>query len=409
MIKRKDGKIILSQRSKEDSLQEASKAVWEAPEMLEIRESFERKHGFDPMLKENRTGEKAKFPVCEKGFSFSKAMAKLKEADASSSNTQFLRAGLQTIVNSMYESVPSTIGDWVQTVSSDKDTELYAPNHGLAFPSEVGASEKYPEVGAASLDIQLKNRKYGSMYPIEKELLADDQSGTFAKQVGIMGEYMKLLHEVYCYGKLASVNNMEYINLKIRKSETKPSYEANYPYASSAAPFRGGGVNRPTSFGIISKTGIQDAEIGLMNQKNLQGIKMLVNPNRLIVSPKDKFDTSILLNSAYYPSGAAAAGVTGGAFAINPIKGIADLTVTRFMFKNDGTVNGDSRAWYLMDDSKAWFVLQLRLAIMVQQEADNAGASFELDQVRYKASTRFNADHIDPRFVWQGNDGSVTS
>ena len=73
-----------------------------------------------------------------------------------------------------------------------------------------------------------------------------------------------------------------------------------------------------------------------------------------------------------------------GAFAINPIKGIADLTVSRFMFKNDGTVAGDSKAWYLADDSKPWFVVQMREAMTVVQGVLNSGASFNQDVVGSK-------------------------
>jgi hypothetical protein len=144
-----------------------------------------------------------------------------------------------------------------------------------------------------------------------------------------------------------------------------------------------------------------------MNQKNLQGIKMQVKPKRLILSPNKQFDASVLLNSAYYPSGAATAGAVGGAFAINPIKGILDMTVSRFVFKNDGTVNGDSGAWYIVDDSKPWFILQMRETPVVVAEAKNTGADFEQDVIRHKSRCRMNADVLDARFAWQGNDGSV--
>jgi phage major head subunit gpT-like protein len=160
---------------------------------------------------------------------------------------------------------------------------------------------------------------------------------------------------------------------------------------------------------VLTQAAIQAALVALQNQKNLQGIKMQVSPSRLILGPQQQFDASVLLNSAFYPSGAAAAGAPGGAFAINPIKGILDMTVSRFVFKNDGTVSGDSKAWYVVDDSKPWFVLQMREAVTVEQEATNAGDAFNRDVMRFKARSRMNADFLDPRFAWQGNDGSVTS
>jgi hypothetical protein len=383
---------------RERNLAVQKRVLLESQEIKDFRGAFKGRHGFDPLV------ESDKFPVQQPNFSWRKLETKLREADTSSAFSQFLRAGVQNITNGAYQSVETTHEDWTTNVQSSKDTELYAPNHGVAFPRQVGPSQLYPEVGAAALDIQLKNLKFGAIYALEKELLDDDQTGSFQQQSGMLGEYMKLLQEVLCYGKLASVANMQYIDYKIPTSETKPSYESAYPWSTS---FKGGGANRPASYGALSQANIQNGIVGLLNQKNLQGIKMQVKPTRLIIGPTQQFDAAVLLNSAYYPSGAAAAGNTGGAFAINPIKGILDMTVSRFVFKNDGTVDGTSKAWYIVDDSRPWFILQIREAVTVEQEAVNAGEAFAKDVYRFKGRSRMNADFIDPRFAWQGNDGSV--
>jgi hypothetical protein len=214
--------------------------------------------------------------------------------------------------------------------------------------------------------------------------------------------------EVYCYGKLASVSGMQYSNLTVPTSETKPSTETNYPFTTSAAPFVGGGYNRPTSFAALAQDKIQDGIIALMNQLNLLGLKMLIKPDTIIIGPRYRFDLSVLMNSAYYPSGAAAAGNVGGAFAINPIfNALAKPVISRFMFDQNGSVNANSKAWYITDSSKPWFVLQMREAANVTQENPQAGESFDRDILRWKMRVRLNADFIDPRFVWQGNNGSV--
>ena len=363
----------------------------------QLRESLRKKHGAEQI-------DKMDAALLEGRFSWRKLETQLMEADMSSAFTQFLRAGLQTIINGAYKSVETTYGDWVTVTSSSKNTEIYAPNHGVSFPRDVGPGELYPEVGVAALDLELKNLKFGSIYALQKELLDDDQSGTFSQQASLLGEYMALLSEVLCYGKLASVANMQYIDYVIPTSETKPSYESNYPWSTA---FRGGGANRPASYGALTQANVQAGIIGLMNQKNLQGIKMAVQPKRLLLGPALEFDAAVLLNSAYYPSGAAAAGQVGGAFAINPMKGILDMTVSRFVFKQDGTVSGDSKAWYIVDSTKPFFVLQMRQPVSIEQEATNSGESFNRDIYRFKASSRMNADWIDPRFAWQGNDGSV--
>lgn len=384
---------------RESNTKVIKKVLTSCEEYVDLKESMQRQYGVDI------TDEK-QFNVMSPDFSWKKVQRKLKEADASGAFTQFLRAGVQNITNAMYEATATTFEDFVTVVPSTKDTELYAPNHGVSFPKQVGPQEKYPEVGAAALDLQLKNYKYGAMYSLTKELLDDDQTGSFQRQAGLLGQYMKLLTEVLVYGKLASVANMQYQQYKIPVSETKPSYEANYPWTLAAAPFKGGGYNAATPAALI-QSNIQNGIQAMMAQKNLQGIIMQVSPNRLIISPKYNFDSAVLANSAYYPSGAAATGNVGGAFAVNPLKGMFDITVGRYMFDNLGVADGTSKAWYLVDDSKPWFVLQMREPVSVEQEAVNSGTSFEIDVYRFKTKTRMNADFLDPRFAWRGSDGSI--
>jgi hypothetical protein len=349
------------------------------------------------------------FPVMDSAFSWKKVQRKLREADSASSFDQVLRAGVQSVVNTMYNTTPTTHELWAHAVQSNKDTELYAPLHGISFPREIGRQENYTESHAAGLDIKLKNRKYGTMYPVELELLNDDQTGQFQRQSGYLGEYLKLVLEVLCYAKLASSSStMQYQDLIIPASETKPSYEANYPYAAAAAPFSGGGYNKPASFGQLSQATLQSAFQAQMVQKNLLGLRMLVEPDLVICGPKYEFDLATILHSNYYPTGATA-GAVGGAFSINPLHGIADACVSRFIFRPDtGALDdGTATAWWLADSKKPWFVVQIREGAVVEQEAPNSGKSFEQDIVRFKGRTRANADFIDPRFVFLGDDGSV--
>lgn len=352
-----------------------------------------------------------KFPVTTADFSWKKTKAKLEEADAASGFPQLLRAGVQTIMNAAYQTVDISYNKWVKVVNSTKDTELYAPLQGIGFPSEVAKGEKYGEVGAAGLDISITNKKYGEIFSVQKELVEDDQTGQFRQQAGLMGEYLAQVAEVLVMAKVASVPtataDMQYGNMIVPPTETKPTNESSaYPYAPASGPFLGGGYNRPASYAYIDQAGIQAAKIGLGNQKNLLGLKMAAKGNALLIGIKLEFDVGLLLNSSYYPSGASAAGDTGGAFAVNPIKGIAEPIISNFMFKNDGTVSGDSAAWYMLDKTKPFFVLQLRSAAEVTQEDPNSGESFDRDINRFKCSMRGNADFIDPRFIWQGNDGS---
>jgi len=392
-----DTKMLHFRNTKEQNEKVLRESTWRSEDEIKLRDFMIKKFNVDPK-------DHTAFPVLERNFSWKKMEEKLMEADSLGAFPQVLRAGVQSIVNAMYETVPVTFSDWAHTVNSTKLEELYAPIQGIGFPQQVGENEVYPEVGAAGLNLALRNRKFGTMLPITKELLEDDQTGQFQKLAGQLGAYAKQILEAYCYGKLASVANMKYANLSIPTSETKPADESSYPWSTGLV---GGGKTRPNSYGALNQANIQAGIVALMNQLNILGLKMSVQPNRILISPHYRFDAAVLLHSGYYPSGAASSGNTGGAFAINPIQGIADLTTSRFMFDQNGSVNADSKAWHIVDDSVPFFVCQVRDAAAVEMENPASGLSFDRDVVRYKVRIRANADFIDPRFAWQGSDGSA--
>jgi len=383
--------------SKEQNRDALKRAMWKSDEEVALRESIKRDLGVD-------IADPKQFPVMDPGFSWKTAKSKLREAESATTQVQLLRAGLQTAVNSLYETVDVTYADWAHTLTSSKMEELYAPLQAIAFPQMIAEGEIYPEApGMAGLDIKLRNKKAGQLFAVSKELLDDDQSGQVLKMSSLMGEYCHQLVEVWAYGKLASVAGMSYGGVQVPVSETKPADEATYPWSTALV---GGGKTRPASYGALNQGNIQAGIVALMNQLNLLGLKMSVKPNRLIISPHYRFDSAVLANSSYYPTGATA-GATGGAFSINPLQGLFDITTSRFMFDQNGSVNADSKAWYLVDDSKPAFVVQMRTPCEVSVENPQSGRSFDSDTIRFKATTRFNADFIDPRFFWAGSNGSV--
>lgn len=397
-------KILGRRNSAEQNKKVLERAAWNTDYFKKMREGIKRRHGID-LTDKKALVEGGRFPVLADGFSFKALESKLMEADASTSFTPLLRAGVQTLVNDMYHTIPTTFEEWAHVETSDKDEELYAPLQGIGFPQEVGKQEKYPESGAMGLDIKLKNRKYGELYPVEMELLMNDQTGQVKNQVALLAEYAKVVVEVIVYAKLASVSGgCSYAGLNVSASETAPSYESGYPWSTS---LKGGGATKPSSFGAFSGANFQNALLALGGQMNLLGLKMAVQPNRLICGLAHKFDAATILNSAFYPSGAAAAGAVGGAFAKNVLQGITELTVSPYMFDNSGVIPAQSKAWYVVDDRRPWFIVQMREPASVIQENPEAGESFERDVVRHKLRIQCNADFIDPRFAYQGSDGSV--
>jgi phage major head subunit gpT-like protein len=393
--------IKLSRRNSEAQNKKIKeKAVWENKEMREFRESIQTQYGVD--MKSS-----ADFPTADPSFNWGKFKKKvMRETNSSSANTQLLRAGVQTAVNNLYPAVETTYEKWAHVIASSRDTELYAPLNALTFPQELGEGETYIESSVIGLDIKLRNKKFGQMFPVTFELIDDDQTGQFAQKVGDMADYAALVWEVYAYGKLASVSTGSiYGGLNVPKSETQPSTETTYPW-NSAGFSQGGGVTAPGSYGAMTQANLQSAFTALEEQLNLQGLKMNVKPDKVICSPFYRWTLATLLNSNFYPSGAAAAGAIGGALAINVLQGIADPVISRFMFDQNGS-SSNSKRWVLADTSKPAFIVQIRESSRVTQENPEAGAGFERDVYRWKLTLRGNADFIDPRFFYQGSDGSV--
>lgn len=170
-----NGDSVAVNSAKPKNKQQLQRNLWEGPEIKSFRESTKRKYGFD-------LADKKAFPVSDERFSWKKMAQKLghgsvesamREADSATSFTQVLRAGIQQLVNNSYETVPTTFESWTSTVNSERDTELYAPLHGISFMREVGKQELFSESYAAGLDIKLINRKYGEIFAVERELLED--------------------------------------------------------------------------------------------------------------------------------------------------------------------------------------------------------------------------------------------
>lgn len=364
-----------------------------------LRESMKAALGIDIL-------DEKSFPVHDPLFSFKEAKRKVREAVGISGFPQLARAGVQVAFNRAVLAYTDTTYDkWAHTVASDKDTELYAPIDGISFLQERGPNGKFVESQVAGLDISLKNREFGQILSIDQNMLEDDQTGQLAQLAADLAEWTELLKEVWHYGKLASVAGASYAGLSVPASETKPSYESNYPYSQA---FKGGGANRPASYSAMSQGSIQAGIIALLAQKNLLGMKMVVNPKSLVVSPYYQFDAAVLMQSSLNPSvPSATAGAVGGSYAINPIKSILEPIVSRFVFDNNGNANGNSKAWYIMDTTKPWFVNQLRDPGSVVMENPESGESFERKVQRHRLDIRMNADFINPRFLWLGSDGSV--
>jgi hypothetical protein len=352
--------------------------------------------------------DKEKFNFQDPFFSWTKfresayklAEANMQEANAENTFGQLLRAGINMIANQWYELVETNHESIGGTTVSTHAIELHAPLHRGAVPRRVVKGGRFPDTRVAGLDIQIVNEKFGALVGFERELFDDDQTGQIAQRAKDIGEQMRILEDAWFFQRFIGTAG-SYAGDAIPASQT---YSAGVWY-TSASPLPGGGFNRPTAYGVFSEPNVQFADLSLMNQLDLLGNKLLVNPNTLLVGTSNKFSARTLLNSEWYPStsaqkvggGAGADTGIGTTFAKNVLEGLYNLVVSRFL---------PTKAWALGEAGKG-IIFQRRDALEVIQENPASGMAFTNDLYQFRSRARWEPDWIDPRFWFLGNDGTV--
>lgn len=308
------------------------------------------------------------------------SIRKLSEAVAETQLPQLLRFGVQNFLFDGYAAVPTIYADLVRVVQSGGAEELYAPLYGVELPKNLAPGQEFGDSRLQGLDVHVPNGKRGRMLTIERELVDDDRTGQIVTRAGQLGERMRYVEEQ-----------------DVMNAITTGSYTTAL-----------GNVN--SGGGQLSQAFIEGADIALEGITDPLGNKMLVMPDTLLVSSADKFNAAKLLQSALQPSvpgasgqtaSTASSGGTGWTMTVNPLQGLYNLKVSRFLTTSAGLDSSHGAAFLL--EAKKSLVFQDRDPLEVVQEAANAGASFERDIYRYRARRRYAAALIESRYVYRIN------
>jgi len=360
-----------------------------------INESVRRTFGLDLGDKKTFNFDSPRFSWTEARRSAYKLSERLKEANAEAVFGAVLRAGVNTMANGWYTLVETNHEQVGATTTSTHAIEPYAPLNRGGIPRRVVRGQPFPETRLQGLDIQIMNEKFGAIIAFERELFDDDQTGQISQRSKDIGENMRILEDAWFFQRFLGAAG-SYGGDTIPASVTYPTV-----WSTSLA---GGGKNKLASYSAFTSSNVQALDLLLMNQVDLLGNKMLVNPNTLLVGPNLKFAARTLLNSEWYPATSAiAAGGTGtttgvgATYARNVLEGLYNLVVSRF-YPNTG---------YALGEAGKGIVFQRRDALEVVQENPQAGMAFTQDEFRFRSRARWEPDWIDPRFWAQGSDGSV--
>jgi len=333
-----------------------------------LRESIQKRQGFNP---DSIEWEKAEFTP---GFwkKLEEATGEtLREANVGSSLGQLFRYGIQHFMFDAYKSVPVVYPDWVQVRPSSNRQEWYAPLYGAEIPEEVAPGGKFNDSRIQGLDVVLINKKAGRILGIQRELFDDDQTGQIVQRASKLGERMRYREEYDCVNALRGGT-----------------------YSTTIG-------NKPASYVALTQAALENADIALMSIRDPLGNRMLVTPGVLVVSSKDKFNSAKLLNSTLQPSipgasgetiGNAASQGTGWTMTVNPLQGLYQLSMSRFLGIGD---------WFLME-ARTSFPFQERDPLEIVQENPQSGASFERDEYRWRVRRRYQTALVESRYVYAG-------
>ncbi len=334
----------------------------------------------------------------------------LNEANAAQAFGQLFRVGIQLNANNWYIRKPTTWQVYMQEEASSNRQEFYAPLFGSALPQQTGAGEPYTETRVTGQDIEIINLKWMGGESFDRELFDDDQTGQIRSRMQKLGEGQRVLEEVYAAARMNDKAASQTIaGVTVAKSRwtgvNSVGTAISKPFDLAIYDATHG--NRPASFLQLSMPSFKVARVALLNAKDPLGVKIAVDARCLLISSQDTDNAAVMANSEFYPTGlgrgtetagTAVAGFAGQVFSKNPM-------LTAMI---EPVVNNYLPDWaWLLGEAKKGPVFQRRDPMEVTQEMPNSGQSFNTDTIRYRTRSRWEQEWVDPRFWYQGNDGSV--
>lgn len=356
------------------------------------------------------------------------SVSRLKEANSETALGFLLRKGVQAEATNWYNLSERKWQKYAKQVASTTVAEWYAPLYHTTLPTEIQSGQRFPEAAVQGEDSNLRNRTFGQIVAFDRRLFDDDQTGQIQGYTEKLGAGMAQTESVWTASRLVGAART-YANLTVPVSAYATTdingTAVTTPFSTTLYGSASG--NRPSTYQTLSIGPLSRAYVQTLNAVDPMSNKIIVNPNRLVVSSQDALKGDMLLKPGPYPgimgpsdlaaasvpvlggtqsfTGAAnqgvPAGFPGGAFAANPFAGMGwELVVERYL-----------RDWaWLLGEAGKGFLMQVRDPLEIIQEAPNSGSYFDFDSIRYRSRERFEADWVGggSRFWYLGDDGTVT-
>lgn len=317
----------------------------------------------------------------------------LRESVAESAFGALLRLGVENIIQKGWELPATTFDKVLMSVASAGAYGVYGSTYRPTGPSEVMPGTEFPRVKMLPDEKILRNKKFGALLPIERELFEDDQTGEINLKASEMGEQMAQLKEKYFAGFLQGKS----VTIG---SEVIPAPVYTDPDGTNSVYSIARG-NRPTTFTALTLEAFKNARKALMTIKDPLGNIVGGLPDTLVVAPNLELVANLLMNSSWTPTNVGASGTASFPTDNNPIKGMARVVVNVYLPDN---------AWFLGRSKKRSLILQTRTPLEVTQEDPNSGESFKYDIFQYRIRERWAMGWVlgGSRHWYEGNDGTIS-
>jgi hypothetical protein len=307
-------------------------------------------------------------------------IADLKEANSISTFAWLLRSAVQEFANDNYRDLPVIYPNLVTEVTSRRRSEVYGGLFRPNLPKLVDAGEKFQDTTFKGFEREIVNYKFGFIETFERELFDDDQTGQVRSRAANLGEGFRVFEEIYVISRIFGA------------ARSEEGVDVPQSTLDSGNVYTVAKGNRPSSFARLSATTLEAAHVALRSIVDPTGRKFLVTPTVLLVSPIDEFEAWRLINS---PN--TGGSTTSPAGFVNPLQGRYTVWSSPFV---------PSKAW-AVGDFKRGFVFQRRDPLEIIQENVQSGFSFAQEVYAFRARERFEADWVESRFAYLGDDGSV--
>jgi hypothetical protein len=156
---------------------------------------------------------------------------------------------------------------------------------------------------------------------------------------------------------------------------------------SSSHPTRSGNQTNLLTAADLSESAIEDAVKTIKQATNARGLKVMIQPARLLIHTDDEFNATRIFKSQLRVGTA-----NNDINALKVMGSIPEIVSNRFFTDND--------AWFVQTDAPEGLLSLWRREVELSKDAD-----FDTENAKSKATMRFSAGWGDFRSVW-GSAGS---